>query len=91
MTRRYKKAVPAGDKKTRSASGRLYSKHDAEYQSRPEQVKKRVQRNKDRRKALADGRVAKGDGKDVHHVKGAARGDGPTRVVTAAKNRARKK
>lgn len=91
MTRRYQKATPAGDKKTRSKSGRLYSTYDQEYQARPEQVKKRVQRNKDRAEAIKEGRAKKGDGKDVHHVRGAGRGDGPTRVVSASANRSRKK
>lgn len=88
--RKHTKVKPAGTKKTPSASGRLYSTYDQEYQARPENVKKRSQSNKDRRKALAAGRVKKGDGKDVHHVKGRAQGDGPTRVEPASKNRARK-
>ena len=68
---------------------RVYSAYDKEYQARPEQVKKRVQRNKDRREALKDGRVKKGDGKDVHHTKGAANG-GPTKVLSRSKNRSMK-
>lgn len=44
-------------------------KADNEYQARPEQVKKRVARNKARRHALKAGLVKKGDGKDVHHKK----------------------
>lgn len=68
---------------------RVYSEYDAKYQARPEQVKKRVQRNKDRREALKEGRVTKGDGKDVHHPKGAANG-GPTKVMSRSKNRSMK-
>ena len=44
-------------------------KADAEYQARPEQVAKRVARNKARRQAIKAGEVKKGDGKDVHHKK----------------------
>ena len=68
---------------------RVYSAYDKEYQARPEQVKKRVTRNKDRRKALKEGRVKKGDGKDVHHVRGAAKG-GKTKVVSRSANRSKK-
>jgi len=68
---------------------RVYSAYDKAYQAKPEQVKKRVTRNADRRKALKEGRVHKGDGKDVHHVNGAAKG-GKTRVMSASKNRAKK-
>lgn len=68
---------------------RVYSAYDKAYQAKPEQVKKRVTRNRDRTKALREGRVKKHDGKDVHHPKGAANG-GPTRVMSASKNRAMK-
>jgi hypothetical protein len=68
---------------------RTYSAYDKAYQARPEQVTKRVQRNKDRQKAIDAGRVKKGDGKDVHHPSGAANG-GRTEVVSAGKNRALK-
>jgi hypothetical protein len=68
---------------------RIYSAYDKEYQARPSEVKKRVTRNKDRRKALKEGRVKKGDGKDVHHVRGAANG-GKTKVISRSKNRAKK-
>lgn len=37
------------------------------YQSKPEQKKRRAMRNKARRRLMAMGRVKKGDGKDVHH------------------------
>jgi hypothetical protein len=68
---------------------RVYSAYDKAYQARPEQVKKRVTRNKDRRKALKEGRVTKGDGKDVHHVNGASRG-GKTKVISRSANRSKK-
>lgn len=81
----------ADKKKPKAPSGRVYSAYDREYQARPEQVKKRMQRNKDRAKAIREGRVKKGDGKDVHHLRGASAGDGPTRVVSARSNRSKKK
>jgi hypothetical protein len=36
-----------------SKSGRVYSDYDKEYQARPEQVKKRVSRNKARRMMIS--------------------------------------
>ena len=39
----------------------------AKYNSKPEQVKRRTQRNAARRKMEAAGKVRKGDGKDVAH------------------------
>lgn len=41
--------------------------YDLEYEARPEQKKRRAQRNKDRRIALREGRVKKGSSIDVHH------------------------
>lgn len=43
-------------------------KQEAEYASRPEQVKRRVARNRARRKAIREGKVRKGDGKELDHV-----------------------
>lgn len=37
------------------------------YNSSPEQKKRRAQRNKARRKLMREGKVRKGDGKDVDH------------------------
>lgn len=88
--RKHTKVTPAGKKKTPSKSGRVYSTYDQEYKKRPEVKKKAVQRQRDRREALSSGRRSKGDGKDVHHIKGAAAGDGPTRIEPASTNRARK-
>lgn len=68
---------------------RNYSKETA-YENRPEQVKRRVDRNRARDKAEAAGRVRKGDGKEVHHV-GAKRtgrlSKYRTRVVSRSANR----
>jgi hypothetical protein len=42
-------------------------KAQAKYNSKPEQVKRRTQRNAARRKMIAAGKARKGDGKDVAH------------------------
>ncbi len=39
----------------------------AKYNAKPEQKKRRAQRNAARRKMIAAGKVRKGDGKDVAH------------------------
>ena len=70
-------------------------KADNEYQARPEQVKKRVERNKARRHALKAGEVKKGDGKDVHHKKpldaGGTNSKSNRSVTSEAKNRSWRK
>lgn len=61
-----------------------------EYHAKPEQKKRRAQRNAARAEAIKDGRVSKGDGKEVHHVDAPRDGnlDGvKTRVVSKATNR----
>lgn len=45
-----------------------------DYEDTPEQVKNRVERNKARRKLMKEGKVHKGDGKDVAHIKAADKG-----------------
>lgn len=64
----------------------------AEYQKKPENVEKRVDRNRARRHAIAEGKVSVGDGKEIDHKKMLAQGgsdsDRNTRVVAASKNRA---
>jgi hypothetical protein len=66
-------------------------KYQKEYNARPEEVKKRVMNNAARREAMADGRVKKGDGKDVAHKKaldnGGTNGKGNTTVQDRATNR----
>lgn len=73
---------------------RDYSKEYEDYHSKPEQRRKRSERNKARRAAAKKGLVSKGDGKEVDHKKpmrkGGTNSDG-TRVVTTAKNRAWRK
>lgn len=47
---------------------RNYRKEYDNYQGKPEQKKKRAERNKARRLTEKEGRVHKGDGKDVAHA-----------------------
>ena len=67
-------------------------KYDKEYNSRPEQKKNRAKRNKARAEAIKDGRVHKGDGKDIDHKKKLANGGSNAksniRVRSASTNRA---
>ena len=44
-------------------------KHYEEYQSRPDVMRKRAMMNKARRMLEREGKVKKGDGKDVNHIK----------------------
>lgn len=65
--------------------------YDKAYNARPEQVKNRVARNAARREAMEDGRVKKGDGKDVDHKRlldqGGSNSKSNHRVVSASANR----
>ena len=69
---------------------RNYRREYLEYQGTEQQKKNRAQRNKARRAAMRDGKVHKGDGKDVAHVKafdkGGSNGNG-VRVESRSKNR----
>lgn len=68
-----------------------YPKETA-YENRPDQVARRVARNKARRKALREGRVHKGDGKELDHIGYHRTGSlvhVPTRVVSRRANRVR--
>ena len=46
---------------------RDYKKEYSDYHGTPEQIKRRAARNKARRHLEKQGRVSKGDGKDVDH------------------------
>lgn len=63
----------------------------ASYQKSPENVEKRVDRNRARRHAIADGKAHVGDGKEVDHKvpldKGGSGKDSNTRVISASENR----
>lgn len=70
---------------------RDYKKETA-YENRPEQVKRREARNKARRKALKDGKVHKGDNKELDHVgfhRTGSLDSVPTKVVSRTANRKR--
>ena len=68
---------------------RDYKKEYANYQGTEEQKKNRALRNKARRQAIRDGKAAKGDGKDIHHVLAISKGgaNGKTKAVDASVNR----
>ena len=73
---------------------RNYKQEYATYQGTPEQIKKRVERNKARDTLMKVGKVSKGDGNDVAHVKAVDKGgsikDG-LRVEDANSNRSFKR
>jgi hypothetical protein len=66
------------------AHGRNY-KAEYKYQGTPEQIKKRSMRNKARRKLEKEGKVSKGDGKDVDHKKGIAKGNARSNLRVQSK------
>ena len=73
---------------------RNYAKEYAQYQGTEQQKKNRAQRNKARRELLREGKVHKGDGKDVAHVKAFDKGGSNkngVRVEDANKNRSFKR
>lgn len=73
---------------------RNYRREYDEYQGRPDQIKNRAQRNAARAKMAKAGKVHKGDGKDVAHVKAIDKGgsikDG-LRVESKSANRSFKR
>jgi hypothetical protein len=66
-------------------------KKEAKYEDSPQQVKNREERNAARRKLMREGKVHKGDGKDVDHMKPVSKGGknnaGNLDVRTAHNNR----
>jgi hypothetical protein len=64
---------------------RDYRKEYDNYQGKPEQVKNRAARNAARRKMEKEGKVKKGDGKDVDHKTPMAKGGGNGRSNLAVK------
>ncbi len=72
------------------AGAKKRSVQQRKYNSTPKAKKARAQRNKDRRKAEKQGRVRKGDGKDLDHIKPLRRGtSSKTRVTSKKANRSR--
>lgn len=74
-------------------SERNYRKEYDNYQSRPEQKRNRAKRNNARRRLEREGRVSKGDGKDIDHKKplskGGSNNDSNLRVVSKSTNRSK--
>lgn len=70
---------------TKSSAQKL--KYMAEYQKKPENVEKRVQRNAARREAIAEGRARVGDGKDIGHKKALDNGGSNAKSNTAVESR----
>tara|TARA_R110000772_G_scaffold123912_4_gene230328 strand:+ start:1298 stop:1561 length:264 start_codon:yes stop_codon:yes gene_type:complete len=74
---------------------RNYSSEYENYQGTETQKKNRAKRNAARRKLMRDGKVSKGDGKDVDHStpisKGGGNGKGNLRVMDKEKNRSFKR
>ena len=70
---------------------RDYKKEYANYQGKPEQIKNRAQRNAARAEMMKDGKVHKGDGKDVDHkrpiVTGGSNAESNLRVQSKSANR----
>lgn len=64
-------------------------KEYANYQGKPDQIKKRASRNAARRKLAKQGKVKKGDGKDVDHKSGNPKNNKSSnlRVQSKSKNR----
>lgn len=61
----------------------------AKYNSKPEQVKRRMARNRARAKMIREGKAKKGDGKDVAHKNGNPRDNrsGNLTMQSKSKNR----
>lgn len=79
---------PANHKKR---TDRNYAK-EAKWAASPEQKKRRADRNRARREAIKEGKVRKGDGKELDHVGSHPRGrlkNVPTKVVSRSANRRR--
>jgi hypothetical protein len=69
---------------------RDYKKEYRDYQGTPEQKKRRAERNAANRKAKREGRIRKGDGKEVHHTGSHRTGslkNVPTKVISKKRNR----
>jgi hypothetical protein len=70
---------------------RDYKREYAKYAGKPDQIHNRALRNKARRRMMEAGRVSKGDGKDIDHIKpisqGGSNAPSNTRVQSASANR----
>ena len=77
------------DRKYNKSTGRNYKSDYEKFQSSPDQIADRSSRNSARREAENQGKVKKGDGKDVDHKNGNPRDNSNTniRIVPKSKNR----
>lgn len=75
-----------------SDGSRDYS-YDKQYESSPKQRAARVERDLARRELAKEGKVSKGDGKDVDHIrpvsKGGTNSRSNLRAISASANRAK--
>ena len=71
---------------------RDYKREYEIFHGKPEQIKRRAQRNKSRRAAVRAGLAKKNDGKDVHHVDNNPynHSKGNERLISKSKNRSMK-
>lgn len=82
--------IDENGKRKRTAEG---IEHEySRFQSSKKAKKDRAARNRNRRRAEREGRVRKGDGKEIDHVDSNPRHNGPSnlRVVSRRTNRAKK-
>jgi hypothetical protein len=74
----------------KNKADRKYKQAEA-YEDTPAQVKNREERNKARAHLMKEGRVSKGDGKDVDHIKPLSKGGSSSKsnlkVKSASNNR----
>lgn len=88
-------AAKSAAKKAKAKKPRNYKAEYNNYHATEEQKKKRAARNNARRQMEREGKVSKGDGKDVHHrkplVKGGDNGRSNLAVVDKSKNRSFKR
>lgn len=71
---------------------RNYDKEYQDYHAKPEQIKRRAQRNSARNEAAKAGKVRKGDGKEVDHLGSNRKGplnNNRVKVVSRRANRKR--
>lgn len=73
------------------AKERNYRKEYDEYHASAEQKARRQQRNKAREDAIKDGRVKRGDGKELDHVGSNRKGKLGNKTVVVEKKRNRKR
>lgn len=77
----------------RMKDGKRDYSYDTKYEARPDQRKNRSERVTARRELEGEGRVAKGDGRDVDHIKPLSRGGSNSRsnlrAISASANRAK--